>query len=132
MIHLDLRSSQPLYEQIISQYKYLYLQGFLKKGDPIPSVRKLALELDVTPGTVAKAYREMEQSGMIETIRGKGTFMADIPSTARNEGVIRKMKTEIEKNCMELIYQGLGKEEIIALVEEAVDQLLAGKGEKND
>lgn len=132
MIHLDLRSSQPLYEQIISQYKCLYLQGFLKKGDAIPSVRKLALELDVTPGTVAKAYREMEQSGMIETIRGKGTFMADIPSTARNEGVIRKMKTEIEKNCMELIYQGLGKEEIIALVEEAVDQLLAGKGEKND
>lgn len=132
MIHLDLRSSQPLYEQIISQYKYLYLQGFLKKEDAIPSVRKLALELDVTPGTVAKAYREMEQSGMIETIRGKGTFMADIPSTARNEGVIRKMKTEIEKNCMELIYQGLGKEEIIALVEEAVDQLLAGKGEKND
>ena len=50
MIHLDLRSSQPLYEQIISQYKYLYLQGFLKKGDAIPSVRKLALELDVTPG----------------------------------------------------------------------------------
>lgn len=132
MIHLDLRSSQPLYEQIISQYKYLYLQGFLKKGDAIPSVRKLALELDVMPGTVAKAYREMEQSGMIETIRGKGTFMADIPFTARNEGVIRKMKTEIEKNCMELIYQGLGKEEIIALVEEAVDQLLAGKGEKND
>ena len=132
MIHLDLRSSQPLYEQIISQYKDLYLQGFLKKGDAIPSVRKLALELDVTPGTVAKAYREMEQSGMIETIRGKGTFMADIPFTARNEGVIRKMKTEIEKNCMELIYQGLGKEEIIALVEEAVDQLLAGKGEKND
>lgn len=128
MIHLDLRSSQPLYEQIISQYKYLYLQGFLKKGDAIPSVRKLALELDVTPGTVAKAYRE----SMIETIRGKGTFMADIPFTARNEGVIRKMKTEIEKNCMELIYQGLGKEEIIALVEEAVDQLLAGKGEKND
>ena len=104
----------------------------MKKGDAIPSVRKLALELDVTPGTVAKAYREMEQSGMIETIRGKGTFMADIPFTARNEGVIRKMKTEIEKNCMELIYQGLGKEEIIALVEEAVDQLLAGKGEKND
>ena len=78
----------------------------MKKGDAIPSVRKLALELDVTPGTVAKAYREMEQSGMIETIRGKGTFMADIPFTARNEGVIRKMKTEIEKNCMELIYQG--------------------------
>ena len=74
MIHLDLRSSQPLYEQIISQYKYLYLQGFLKKGDAIPSVRKLALELDVTPGTVAKAYRNHPWKGYFYgryTVHGK-------------------------------------------------------------
>ena len=70
MVKLDYRSDQPIYEQIISQYKYLLLQGFLKKGDSIPSVRKLALELDITPGTVAKAYRELENQGVIETVRG--------------------------------------------------------------
>lgn len=43
MIQLDFRSSQPIYEQIISQYKYMTLQGYLKPGDAIPSVRKLAI-----------------------------------------------------------------------------------------
>ena len=69
MVQLDFRSSQPIYEQIVTQYKYRMLQGYLKKGDAVPSVRRLALELNVTPGTVAKAYREMEQQGLIETVR---------------------------------------------------------------
>ena len=77
MIRLDLRSTQPIYEQIVKQYKYLVLQGYLKTGDAIPSVRKLAMELGVTPGTVAKAYRELETDRIIETVRGKGTFIAD-------------------------------------------------------
>ena len=132
MFLLNPQSKLPLYEQLVEQLRKQIVLGNADPGSPLPSVRQLSVELGVNPNTIQKAYREMEQSGMIETIRGKGTFMADIPSTARNEGVIRKMKTEIEKNCMELIYQGLGKEEIIALVEEAVDQLLAGKGEKND
>lgn len=79
MIQLDFRSSQPIYEQIISQYKYMTLQGYLKPGDAIPSVRKLAIQLEVTPGTVAKAYRIMESQGMIETLRGKGTYIAAVP-----------------------------------------------------
>lgn len=49
MIHLDFRSSQPIYEQIITQMKFLILQGYLKAGDAIPSVRKLAMQLQVTP-----------------------------------------------------------------------------------
>ena len=54
MIRLDFRSSQPIYEQIISQYKFLTLQGYLKSGDAIPSVRRLAVDLEITPGTVAE------------------------------------------------------------------------------
>ena len=126
MIKLDLRSSQPIYEQIVSQYKYLCLQGYLKKGDSIPSVRRMAMELSITPGTVAKAYREMEQIGMIETIRGKGTFIASRPETVRDEKEIRKVREEMKENCLELIYQGLEKKEILALVEEVLDSLTEG------
>ncbi|MBO5488585.1 MAG: GntR family transcriptional regulator [Eubacterium sp.] len=126
MIKLDLRSSQPIYEQIVSQYKYLCLQGYLKKGDSIPSVRRMAMELGITPGTVAKAYREMEQIGMIETIRGKGTFIASRPETVRDEKEIRKVREEMKENCLELIYQGLEKKEILALVEEVLDSLTEG------
>jgi GntR family transcriptional regulator len=120
---LDFRSAQPIYEQIISQYKYLTLQGYLKPGDAIPSVRKLAMELEITPGTVAKAYREMEKQGLIETLRGKGTFIAGMPDKIRDEGVIDKVKEELKIQCMELIYQGLDKQEIVRMIEEIVEGL---------
>ena len=128
MIQIDLRSSQPIYEQIISQYKYLMLQGFLKKGDAIPSVRKLALQLDVTPGTVAKAYKSLEQQHLIETIRGRGTYIAGVPKEEkkRDEGVIAKVKEGLREQCMELVYQGLDREEIIHLVSEILESLQGG------
>lgn len=127
MITINLRGNQPIYEQIVTQYKYLVLQGYLKQGDVVPSVRKLAMELDVTPGTVAKAYRELERAHIIETIRGKGTFIAGKAEQKADESVVKKVKEEIKENCMELIYQGLGKGEIIQLVEQIVDSLTEGK-----
>lgn len=129
MIHLNFRSSQPIYEQIVTQYKYLVLQGFIKPGDAIPSVRKLALQLNVTPGTVAKAYRELESQRVIETIRGKGTFIANQVEYKIDEGVIEKVKEDLKEQCMELIYQGLDKTQIVALVEEVL-QDLQGREEK--
>lgn len=129
MIHLNFRSSQPIYEQIVTQYKYLVLQGFIKPGDAIPSVRKLALQLNVTPGTVAKAYRELESQRVIETIRGKGTFIANQVEYKIDEGVIEKVKEDLKEQCMELIYQGFDKTQIVALVEEVL-QDLQGREEK--
>ena len=118
MIHLDFRSSQPIYEQIIVQVKFLTLQGYLKTGDAIPSVRKLAIQLGVTPGTVAKAYRELERGHVIETIRGKGTFISGGVEFNEDEEVIRNVKEEMNAQCMELIYQGWDKNKILQLIEE--------------
>ena len=56
VIEINPMSSQPIFEQIIAQVKMAVLKGLLKPGDSIPSVRKMALALSVTPGTVAKAY----------------------------------------------------------------------------
>lgn len=127
MIQLDFRSSQPIYEQIISQYKYMTLQGYLKPGDAIPSVRKLAIQLEVTPGTVAKAYRIMESQGMIETLRGKGTYIAAVPDKIKSEEVIRKVTNQLKEDCMELIYQGMKQEEIVHLIEEILENLQGGE-----
>lgn len=127
MIQLDFRSSQPIYEQIISQYKYMTLQGYLKPGDAIPSVRKLAIQLEVTPGTVAKDYRIMESQGMIETLRGKGTYIAAVPDKIKNEEVIRKVTNQLKEDCMELIYQGMKQEEIVHLIEEILENLQGGE-----
>lgn len=130
MIHLDFRSSQPIYEQIIVQVKFLILQGYLKAGDAIPSVRKLAMQLGVTPGTVAKAYRELERGHVIETIRGKGTFISGEVEFKEDEGVIRKVKEEMKAQCMELIYQGWDKNKILQLIEEIFIDLQGRENEK--
>ena len=112
MIQINQSSSEPIYEQIIKQYKYLVLQGYLKSGDAILSVRKLALQLSVTPGTVAKAYQELERIGIIQTIRGKGTFIAKEPMQKTDEAAIEKYRDALRPVCMELLYLGVTTEQI--------------------
>lgn len=124
MIQISLNSAEPIYEQIVQQYKFLVLQKFLKPGDVIPSVRKLALELSITPGTVAKAYQDLERMGMIETIRGKGTFIAESPMPLPSEREVSSMKKKLAAICMELMYMGFEKKYILEMIEEQYDSIL--------
>lgn len=73
MIHLDFRSSQPIYEQIITQMKFLILQGYLKAGDAIPSVRKLAMQLQVTPNC-GKGLPRTGEGTCHRNNKGQGNF----------------------------------------------------------
>jgi DNA-binding transcriptional regulator YhcF (GntR family) len=70
----------------------------------------------------------LEQQGLIETVRGKGTYIAGIPEgkSMRDEGVIKKVKEELRQQCMELMYQGMEKEEIVHLIEEILKGLQGG------
>ena len=113
MIEINPTSSQPIFEQIIAQIKMAVLKGLLKPGDSIPSVRKMALSLSVTPGTVAKAYGELERQQVIVTIRGKGAYIAETGKIQPSER--QKKKKEA---CVEMIYLGFSKKEILKMVEE--------------
>lgn len=123
MIQLDNRSSKPLYEQIIEQVKYNVIKGYLQPGDAIPSVRKLALELSVTPATVAKAYQELERQKVIETIRAKGTFIAACVELRQDEDKIAKIRQQMNSNILELKLMGYDKQKIQAMVEDVYDAL---------
>lgn len=113
MIQINLASNQPIFEQIISQVKMDVLKGYLKPGDTLPSVRKLALQLSVTPGTVAKAYSELEHQGVIVTIRGKGAYIADNSDSRPSELQLRRGYDVFRDACMELIYMGEKKEQLL-------------------
>lgn len=76
-LHIDPSSGTPIYRQIVDQVRQAVASGVLKAGDKLPSVRDLAVELAVNPNTIAKAYQELERDGVIETPRGKGSFVAD-------------------------------------------------------
>ena len=127
MIKINPMSNEPIYEQIIRQYKYLVMREYLKPGDAVLSVRKLALSLSVTPGTVAKAYQELERTGIIETIRGKGTFIARQLKTEPKWEKVSKYRQQFKVPCMELLYLGFEKKEIMEMVEEICSEIQRGE-----
>lgn len=122
MISLDLRGSKPIYEQIVEQMKRNISKGYLKPGDAIPSVRRMALELTITPGTVAKAYQELERQKLIETIRGKGTFVAS-QKQKMDDDRVKQIRRQLASEVLELKLMGIKREEIAELFNEIYDEL---------
>ena len=84
-IHLDFRSHVPIYTQIVEQVKQQLVSGILKPGDQLPTVRALALELRVNFNTVARAYRLLDEAGIISTQQGRGTFILEVPPPERTD-----------------------------------------------
>lgn len=79
-INLDFRSGVPIYAQIVEQIQNLVLSGQLTPGDQLPTVRQLALDLRVNFNTVARAYRLLDEAGLISTQQGRGTYILEQPS----------------------------------------------------
>ena len=69
-------SNAPIYEQIVMQMKDLILAGDLQEGQQLPSIRALASDLRISVITTKRAYAELESQGFIETVQGKGSFVA--------------------------------------------------------
>ena len=76
-IQISPGSSEPLYSQVVQQISQSIAKGRLCPGDKLPPVRKLASELVINPNTVARAYTMLEQSGLVATKAGSGTFVVD-------------------------------------------------------
>ena len=75
--HLDLHTGVPVYRQIVDQVRGAIAAGALSAGDQLPTVRQLAVDLEINPNTVVRAYRELEYDGLLETHQGTGTFISD-------------------------------------------------------
>lgn len=71
------RSHEPIYEQISTQIKNMIMRGDLGEGDPLPSIRSLARELQISVITTKRAYDDLENEGYITSVPGKGTFVAE-------------------------------------------------------
>lgn len=69
-------SEKPIYEQIVSQMRELILRGELAEGEKLPSIRALANNLHISVITTKRAYADLEALGLIETVQGKGSFVA--------------------------------------------------------
>jgi GntR family transcriptional regulator len=75
IVRVDPRSGVPIYLQIVEQITRAVAIGALLAGEQLPTVKALALELTINPNTVARAYRDLERDGIIETSPGRGSFV---------------------------------------------------------
>ncbi len=95
-------SMQPIYEQIMEQIKNKVMHGELKEDTALPSVRVLAKELKVSALTVKKAYDALEEEGFVNTVHGKGSFVA----FANQEMLLEEKKKEVEADLEKAIRKG--------------------------
>src|SRR5437762_10520439 len=103
MIILDLNAGdeRPIYSQIADRVKFAVAGGALRPGDLVPSVRELSKQLVVNPNTVARAYRDLQAEGLLESVRGLGLQVAEGAvercRSARREMVRQRLRRVIEE-----------------------------------
>ncbi|SHH12385.1 GntR family transcriptional regulator [Clostridium grantii] len=136
MLKIDSRSSRPIYEQIIEGMKVNILKGIILPGEKLPSVRELSSMITANPNTVSKAYRELERQKVIETIRGRGTYVSSDYKPKLEEDRMKVLKEDIKKIIIEAHYMGIEKKDLLEIMNnfyEEVNVNFKSKGsEKND
>ncbi|HEY1728820.1 MAG TPA: GntR family transcriptional regulator [Candidatus Baltobacteraceae bacterium] len=123
---VDPRSGVPIYLQLIEQVKRGVALGTLASGEQLPTVKALALELTVNPNTVARAYRDLERDGVIETSPGRGSFV-------RNNGpASSEIRTDVAEPAVDNAIRtakglGLDSNEVRRLFERALSRWYPGE-----
>lgn len=104
--------SRPIYRQIIVGYLKKIIRGDLKLGDKIPSQREYAELAQVNPNTVQRAYREMEQQEIVETVRGQGTFVK-ISDLHLEQSKTEMAREYVRQYLLEMRELGFNDQEIV-------------------
>ena len=118
---LNFKSGKPVYLQLVDQVKAAVASGALQPDEPLPSIRPLAEELRVNRNTVAKAYSELENQRIIETIAGKGCFVRAGSSPFRKDVRLKLLATEVDAAVVQAHHLQIAKHEFLELVEERFD-----------
>ena len=126
MIILDYRDTRPLYEQIVDKFQMLILSGALEPNSRMPSVRSLAVELSINPNTIQRAYSELERTGFLYTVKGKGNYVAYSGSLkdVRKQEILEKLR-DLKKEALSM---GMTVKELTEFLEQE-DTAAAGQKE---
>jgi GntR family transcriptional regulator len=97
LLRIDLSSRVPAYEQISGELRALLVSGELLPGNPLPTVRQLAMDLGVHFNTVAQAYRALAEEGWLELRRGRGARVVDRKASRANDGARDRFSRELNR-----------------------------------
>jgi len=121
IFQIDFKAGKPVYLQLVDQIRYAAAAGRLRPGEPLPSIRPLAEELRVNRNTIAKAYAELENQGVIETLPGKGCFLTENSSPFTKPVRDKLLLTEIDEAVVMAHHLQIDRDKFLALVRERLD-----------
>ena len=121
LFELNFKSGKPVYLQLVDQVRAAAASGQLRPGDPLPSIRPLAMQLRVNRNTVAKAYAELESQGVIETAAGRGCFVKNSASPFRKQVRDQMLVVEIDEAIVAAHHLGVKREAFLDLVNDRLD-----------
>ena len=119
MILIDHKDRRPIYEQVIERFQQMILCGALQSNTPMPSVRNLAMELSLNPNTIQRAYQELERTGYIYTIKGKGSFVSETGAAADNKR--QEILNEMQLNVDKALLAGIAADELREMLEKCIE-----------
>jgi GntR family transcriptional regulator len=120
LFYINTKNGDSIYQQIVNNFTTLILNNVLEVDEQLPSVRKLASDLLINPNTIQKAYQLLEERGLIYSVQGKGSFVADNLLLAKNNK-IGVLKNEYKEVVLQLIQLQVEKSELIQLIN-TIDQ----------
>lgn len=116
LIFINNKSGVPIYDQIYSQIKEQILNGTLEEDAPLPSIRSLAKDLQISVITTKRAYEELERSGLIYTAKGKGSFVSAKNTELLREENLKKIEEHLEEIMKLSVSCNLNKSDIISML----------------
>jgi len=129
MFHVRPESGEPIYQQLTRQITHAITSGALNPGDRLPTIRQLAAEQVVNPNTVARAYRELERDGLVESGPRRGTFVTFDPPKLMAKERRSRIKPHLDSLVAESRVLGFSADEIRTMLDQA---LVRGEVEKTD
>lgn len=115
-------SADPIYRQIVEQIKAQIIDGRLEPGEALPSIRNLARDLQISVITTKRAYDELERAGFLDTVGGKGTFVADTNHELLREARMHAIEEHFSRGITEARRIGIGQSEIVRMIELLFDE----------
>ena len=117
---IDNASDRPVYRQIMDQIKRDIALGRLIKNEKLPTVRQLAGQIAINPNTIAKAYRQLEQEGIIVTKAGAGAFVANLDSNLSRSVRKKLLSEELERIAVEAFHMQIDNQTLLEWFNNAV------------
>jgi GntR family transcriptional regulator len=111
-LHIDAHNGLAVYDQIVRQVKFAVADGTLSAGEMVPSVRELAKDLAVNPNTVARAYRQLQDEGVLATVRGTGLAVESGAKRGCQADRKRLIRSRLNDVLVEAHLSGLTEDEI--------------------